>query len=315
MDIAVLGAGSLGSTIGGRLAQSGHAVTLINRNAAYVDRVTRAGLILDEGGRRDVIRLEARQKPDGGSPVDLLIVLVKSYHTEEAIRAARALIGPATTVLSLQNGLGQEDILSAVIGPERVIAGKTYVGGVMSAPGVIAAGTLGKETIIGELSGALTPRVQAIAQAFDAAGLRCIASPNIRGAMWDKLLVNVATGALAAITRLNYGNLYDIPEIADTAIAAVAEAMQVAAALEISLTTTDPRHAWDKAAKGLGFGFKTSMLQSLEKGAPTEIDFVNGAVARLGRGVAVPTPVNDTLVACIKGIERALSPKMEGQAA
>ncbi|WP_425102392.1 ketopantoate reductase family protein [Tropicibacter sp. S64] len=315
MDIAVLGAGALGSAIGGRLAQSGHAVTLINRNADHVDRMTHAGLMLDEGGRRDVVRVHARQTPDGATPVDLLIVLVKSYHTEEAIRSAQDLIGPGTTVLSLQNGLGQEDILIGVVGSERVIAGKTYVGGVMTAPGVISAGTAGKETIIGELSGALTPRVQAITQAFDAAGLRCIASPNIRGAMWDKLLVNVATGALAAITRLNYGNLYDIPEIAETAIAAVAEAMQVAAALDIELTTTHPGQAWDKAALGLGFEFKTSMLQSLEKGAPTEIDFVNGAVARLGREMAVPTPVNDTLVACIKGVERALSPKQEGQTA
>ncbi|MCV2868827.1 2-dehydropantoate 2-reductase [Defluviimonas sp. WL0002] len=315
MDIAVLGAGSLGSVIGGRLAKSGHAVTLINHNAAYVEAVNREGLVLNEAGHRGVVQITARKTSEGLAPVDLVIVLVKSFHTEEAICAASGLIGPGTTVMSLQNGLGQEEILARVVGAERVIAAKTYVGGVMTAPGVVSAGTVGKETIIGELSGEVTFRVQAIATAFEEADLRCIASHNIRGAMWDKLLVNVATGALAGITRLNYGNLYDIPEIADTAVKAVAEAMHVAAALGISLATTNPQAAWDKAAAGLGFDFKTSMLQSLEKGSRTEIDFINGAVTRAGARMAVPTPVNDTLVACIKGIERALDPKTEGQAA
>ncbi|MDP1668195.1 ketopantoate reductase family protein [Phaeovulum sp.] len=315
MDIAVLGAGSLGSVIGGRLAQSGHAVTLINRNPTYVEAVNRDGLILDEARRRDVIRVPARLTPEGLGPVELVIVLVKSFHTEESIRAARGLLGPQTTVMSLQNGLGQEDILARVIGAEHVVAGKTYVGGVMTASGVVSAGTTDKETIIGELSGAVTTRVCAIANAFETAGLACSTTDNIRGAMWDKLLVNVATGALAGITRLNYGNLYDIPELAQTAIEAVAEAMDVAALLGVGLKTTDPRQAWEKAAEGLAFTFKASILQSLENGSRTEIDFINGAVARAGRQLGFPTPVNDTLVACIKGLERALDPKMEGQAA
>ena len=124
--------------------------------------------------------------------------------------------------------------------------------------------------------------------------------------MWDKLLVNVATGALSAITRLDYGRLYAVPELRATAVAAVAEAMAVARAAGATLEFTAPEQAWNRAAEGLPPEFKASMLQSIEKGSPTEIDFVNGAVVRGGARYGVATPVNLALVACVKGIEHAI---------
>jgi 2-dehydropantoate 2-reductase len=164
---------------------------------------------------------------------------------------------------------------------------------------------VGKETLIGELDGSTSVRVQRIAACFAAAGLATTVSANIMGTVWDKLLINVATGAVSGITGLAYGPLYRIAEIEATAVAAVQEAMDVARASAVQLSYTDPRAAWTKAAAGLPEDFKTSMLQSLEKGSVTEIDFINGAVVRWGRRSGVPTPVNATLVACIKGIERA----------
>ena len=126
--------------------------------------------------------------------------------------------------------------------------------------------------------------------------------------MWDKLLINVATGALAGITRLTYGALYAVPEVESCALAAVAEAMAVAKASGVKLSWTEPRGPWLKASDGLPPEFKTSLLQSLEKGTRTEIDFINGSVVRGGERCGVPTPVNRTLVACVKGIERGLEP-------
>jgi 2-dehydropantoate 2-reductase len=124
--------------------------------------------------------------------------------------------------------------------------------------------------------------------------------------MWDKLLVNVATGALSGISGLPYGLLYAVPELKATAIAAVAEAMAVARASGVTLSFDDPEQPWAKAGAGLPFEFKASMLQSIEKGSITEIDFINGAVVRGGRKHGIATPVNETLVAAIKGIERRL---------
>jgi 2-dehydropantoate 2-reductase len=305
LKVGIIGAGALGSAIGGALAEGGHEVLLVNRNRTHVEAVNRDGLIMRAEGKDRLVPVRAAHPAEAGGPVDLVIVLVKSFHTTEAVKAAIGLIGPETTVLSLQNGLGHEDVLTDLIGRGRVIAGKTYVGGVMLGPGHVIAGVRGRQTIIGELDGRITPRIERIGAAFQAAGMQLVVSSNILGAMWDKLLVNVATGALSGITRLAYGDLYAVPELELTATAAVAEAIAVAKASGIALETIHPRDAWMKAASGLPPEFKASMLQSLEKGSATEVDFINGAVVRAGTKTGVPTPINATLVACVKGIERA----------
>lgn len=305
MRIGIIGAGALGSVIGGSLAEAGNDVLLVNRNRAHVDAINRDGLTIRTDGRDRAVAIRAAIPAEVGDPADLVIVLVKSFHTAEAVREAIGLVGPNTTVLSLQNGLGHEDILIGLVGRDRVIAGKTYVGGVMSGPGHVIAGVDGKETIIGELDGRISPRIERIAATFEAAGMKLVVSRNIMGAMWDKLLVNIATGALSGITRLAYGGLYAVPELEVAAMAAVAEAIAVAKASGIALETVHPRDAWVKAGSGLPPEFKASMLQSLEKGSVTEVDFINGAVVRAGAKAGVPTPVNATLVACVKGIERA----------
>jgi len=303
MKICFAGAGALGCSIGGTLSAGGNDVWLVDSNAAHVDAIRRNGLQMrTEDGEKNV-KVNARTGFDDVGLADLIIVLVKSFATAEVIRSATPVIGPGTVVMSLQNGMGHEDILIDAVGREKVMAGKTYVGGVYLGPGQVISGTRGKETVIGELDGKITPRAEAIGAAFAKAGMICTLSENIMGTIWDKLLINVATGAVSGITRLEYGPLYGIPEIEETAIAAVAEAMAVAKANGVEISYTDPRDPWIKASAGLPADFKTSMLQSLEKNSLTEIDFINGAVVRHGKRAGVPTPVNRTLVAMIKGIE------------
>lgn len=302
MKIFILGAGALGSAIGGALSGAGEDVTLIARQG-HVDAMISKGLTLREDGIDRVVRVKAATSLQGLGEADLIIVLVKSFHTREAIEDAVPSIGAGTTILSLQNGLGHEDVIANVVGRDKVIGGKTYLGGVLLAPGHVIAGLKGKETIIGELDGQISERVQRIVATFKRANLMITASNNILGTIWDKLLVNVATGALAGITRLPYGGLYQVPEIRACALAAIAEAMSVARASGIRLATTDVEQPWLKAAQGLPAEFKTSMLQSLEKGSATEIDYINGAVVRCGEKCGVATPVNQSLVACVKGIE------------
>ncbi|MDN4587701.1 2-dehydropantoate 2-reductase [Xenophilus aerolatus] len=307
MKIAILGAGALGCAIGAALTEAGHETWLLNRSAAHVEAMRRDGLRVDDAaGTRHVAVKAATAAADAGV-VDLVVVLVKSFHTDAAMRGALSLVGPHTMVLSLQNGLGHEDLLADIVGRERLLAGKTYVGGVMRGPGHIQSGIARKATYIGELDGRRTTRVEAIAAAFEAAGLHTLVSDNILGTMWDKLLVNVATGAITGITGLTYGQLYDEPLLQATALAAVQEAIDAAQAAGVRLSMTEPEQAWTLAAAGLPATFKTSMLQSLEKGSVTEVDFINGSVVRWGRRHGVPTPVNATLVACIKGIERAMA--------
>ena len=284
MKICILGAGALGCAIGAALSEAGHETWLLNRGRAHVEAMNQHGLrVQDERGERYVPVNAAIEAEDVGV-TDLVVVLVKSFHTAEAIAGALALIGPQTLVLSLQNGLGHEDILAEVVGRERVLAGKTYVGGVLLAPGSIRAGVAGKQTFIGELDGQLTPRVQAIAEAFNNAGLATTVSDNILGTMWDKLLVNVATGALSGITMLSYGQLYSEPLLESTAKAAVAEAIAVAERAGIRLSLTSPEAAWSLAEGSAG---ELPHLDAAEPGK--KLDHRNRLHQRLRRALG-PAP-------------------------
>lgn len=302
----MLGAGALGCSIGGALAQGGSEVILVDPFQAHVEAINANGLKIRVGDEEKIVRVRAYTSCEGLPQVDLIIVLVKSFATREAIESARSLVGEHTLVMSIQNGLGHEEILADVVGREHVLAAKTYVGGVFLEPGHIVSGYRGKQTYIGELDGRLTPNLQMVVDEFNNANLMTTASTNIVGTMWDKLLVNVATGALCGITRLPYGWLYQLPEIEESALAAVAEGIAVAKANDIELVSEDPKYFWKLAAEGLPPDFKTSLLQSLEKGQMTEIDFINGSVVRWGERSGIPTPVNRTLVACVKGIENWL---------
>ena len=309
MKICFLGAGSLGSAIGGTLALGGAEITLVNRSTAYVSAVNQNGLTLysgPDGAAPKIAKVKAVASPEGIGPVDLVVILVKSFDTKKAMENAQSLIGEGTSVLSLQNGLGNEEILADIVGEERLIGGRTYVGGVMTSPGHVIASTQGKETIIGELDGKNSARIRRLKETFDAAGMVLTTSDNITGQMWDKLLVNVATGAISGLTNLAYGDMYAMPEIEETALAAIAEGMAVAKASGINLSMNDPKTVWLKASAGLPAAFKTSMLQSLEKKSRTEIDFINGAVVRWGKKAGIQTPVNSALVACVKGLEKSL---------
>ncbi len=310
MKFAILGAGSLGSAIGGVLTEAGHSVCLITRNQAHVEAINQRGLVLRTDGVDRTVKAQAATSAIAAGVVDCVIVLVKSAQTRQAMEATLSLLGPDTTVLSLQNGLGHEDILSDVVGRGRVLAGKCYCGGQIIAPGQVICGTKGKDTHMGELDGSMSPRILRIAAAFNGAGLHTVVSDNIMGTIWDKLFINVATGALSGITRLAYGDLYQVPELRECAVAAVREAMAVAQARGVRTSITDPLQAWTKAGAGLPYEFKASILQTLERGVRTEVDYINGAVVQLGAQHGVPTPVNATLLACIKGLEQLLPPSL-----
>lgn len=310
MRIVIVGAGSLGSVVGGLLGRAAHHVTLITRNHAHVVAIQRAGGVwLDDGASRSLAPVDAAVDYSGfdDSGVDLVIVLVKSFDTVGAVTSALPVIGDLTIVLSLQNGVGCEDLIAGVVGRDRVVAGRTFVGGRLTEPGVVEFGAVGRETVIGELSGANTPRIVMLADQFRSAGMSTTISSDIRVTMWEKLFVNVATGAWSALTGLPYGELSIEPHVAEAAIATVAEAMSVAKALGVAVTTTDPSVPWRLAWEGLPYGFKASMLQSIEKGSRTEVDVIHGAVCRAGRDAGIPTPINDTLLAAVKGVERRLA--------
>lgn len=305
MKICMLGCGALGSTIGGTLAQGGSEVYFLDQWQDHVQAIQKNGLKMTDEKTTWFVPIDARNSAAGMGPMDLVIVLVKSFQTKDIIEKIQAtkVIGHETVVMSLQNGLGNEETIAEIVGKEKVVSGKTYCGGRLLGPGYVSASVKGKETYIGELDGRRTERIARIAAEFTQAGIHCEVSDNIKGLIWDKLLINVAAGALCAITRLPYGPLYEEPVIKDCAVAAIKEAIDVAKAAGVQLKSEDPEYPWYAASAGLPPTFKTSMLQSIESKRPTEVDFINGSIVTWGKKYGIATPVNQTLVACVKGIE------------
>ena len=303
MKICILGAGALGSSIGAVLTESGLDVHLVDTWKEHVTVMAEKGLRLKELDTDRVIKVRATDDVRTLGSVDLMILLVKSYSTEQAIRDAVPVIGKDTIVLSLQNGLGNEQIIARVVGKEHVLGGITYAGGVLLAPGHVLAGRKGKLTYIGELDGRKTARVEEISRLLSSAGVQTEVAEDIHARIWNKLLVNIAVSPLSAITGLSHGAMASVQEVVSCAEAAVAEAIAVAKASGVELATEDPCRIWKMATEGLPADHKSSMLQDIEKGSRTEIDFINGAVVQWGKKHGVPTPINSTLMAGVKGIE------------
>jgi len=306
MKICILGPGSLGSTFGGLLTEAGFDVHMVGPRTEHLDVMMVRGLTILEDSEERTVKVKVASDCGEVGPVDLVIVLVKSSHTRDAVEFAAPLMGENTVAISLQNGLGNEEILAEYLGKERVLSGKTYVGGVITEPGRVLVGRKGKLTQVGELEGGITERARRIGDLFTSAGLETNVYPEMRPLIWHKLLINVSTGAITGITGLSYGELVQVPEAVRCGTEAVAEAMTVARAAGVELDVEDPGEIFKAAVEGLPFDFKTSMLQDVLRGVKTEIDFINGAVVRLGRQYGIPTPVNQALVAGIKGIEFGL---------
>jgi 2-dehydropantoate 2-reductase len=301
MKIAVMGAGAMGSLFGGLLADAGEDVTLIDVWKEHVDAINARGLrIMGISGDR-TIEVNSTTDPGKVGPVDLVIIFVKSYDTAEAARDALPMASDGTVFLSLQNGLGNIDKIAEAAGRHRIIRGVTAQGSTMMGPGEIYHAGQGP-TVIGELYEASTERVERIAKAFNHAGIHTEISSNIMGALWSKVLVNVGINPLTALTGLRNGELLDHPEIRRVMKRAVEEATMVAQSLGIEMEFYNPVEKVYEVAEATAAN-RSSMLQDVERGRKTEIDTLNGAIAELGGRIGVDTPVNDTLVAAVKGLE------------
>lgn len=301
--VAVLGAGAIGGLFGALLREGGLNVTLIDRKDDHVTAINAEGLrIVGHGGDR-AIAIPATTEPSSVGPVDVVIVQTKAMHTIEAVTGARNLFGPDTVAISFQNGLGNEENIGSVIGVDRVLGGVTAQGATVVAPGVVRNfGNL--PSYIGELEPGPSERAERIAAAFSAAGLETRASGELRRVMWKKFLANVALSAASGATNLSSQEMMAIPELGAVCIGAMEEAALVAAAEGIPLSEADKREILAPLVSPDGTGAsKSSLCADLLNERPTEIDTIAGAVVRLGQAHAIPTPINQTLVAVIKGKE------------
>lgn len=304
MKIAIIGAGAMGSLYGAKLSvHAENEVHLVDVWKDHIDAINVNGLQVEERDGVLVYRnLKGHTSAEEVGICDLAIVFVKSTQTKAAVEAHAALFGPDTLALTLQNGLGNIEQISSVIGTQRVIAGTTAHGSTMMSPGKIRHAGKGK-TVIGELDGSQSFRIKGVAVLLDHAGMETAVSEKIVGLIWDKLLVNVGINALTGITKLCNGQLLDYPEIEELMAKAVSEGMAVAKAKGIALGFDDPiAHAKDLCRATATN--RSSMLQDILNGRRTEIDMMNGAIVREGKAMGIETPVNLALTNLITFISR-----------
>lgn len=284
-----MGAGAVGGFVGARFALSGVPVTLIGR-AGMVEAVADQGMRLDADGKTRRVRVTATTDPAGVADCDTVMIAVKSTATEAAAQAIAPHLSPDATVLSLQNGIGNLPILTRIL-DRPVLPALVYIAVSQTAPGHVR--HLGGQRIVVGLG----PRAQTAAQLFTDAGFDTELSDQAETALWVKLTVNCALNAVSALTAKPYGQIITQDGAEETLRAIVAECQAVATASGITLPD-------DIAEQALSLTRSmpnqlSSTAQDLAAGKPSEIGHINGEIARRGKTLGIPTPLNQALATLV----------------
>jgi 2-dehydropantoate 2-reductase len=299
MHIAILGAGAMGSLFGGLLAEAGHRVTLLDVDDAHLNAINQGGLRFStDAGERTVTNLQALRPEAATQPADLLIVFTKTMHTQAALGAARAALGPQTALLSLQNGLGNAERLAQFADPARVMIGVTTWPADKNGPGSVSshgAGTIRMMSADGAASLMLTRTVEALNEA----GLACTADADVWAAIWEKVAFNAALNSLCAVTGCTVGQLTNVADGETLALKIVGEVAAVAQAHGVAVNEA---HVADNVRHALAHhrAHRPSMLQDVLAGRKTEIEAINGAVVEAARFRAIAVPHTQTLLHLVR---------------
>jgi len=303
MRIAIVGAGATGSIYAGLLASAGNEVWAVDRWREHVDAIRERGLRVTGASGDRVVRLHATDDPAEVGVVDLVVLATKAYDVEDAARNLGPLIGDGTVVLPIQNGIGSVERVASIVGAERVIVG--VVGGFGAS--IVAPGHVhhhGMELVrLGERGAPASDRVEGIAAVWRQAGFTVRAFDDVDQLVWEKLICNVAFSATCAITRVTVGEVLDSPDLWSVSERCASEAYEVARAMGVGLGFDDPsRYVRDFGRKIAGA--QPSMLIDVLSGRRTEIDAINGAIPRLATPLGLAAPVNETVSALVRGIQR-----------
>jgi len=298
MNITILGAGALGSFIGGMLSTK-WPITLVGRKA-HIDAIKKNDLKIT-GKTNLTLKLDAVEDIQDVKSSDMIILTVKSYDTKKAVKEALSAVGKDAIILSLQNGLNNVEKIIDIAGSRGLICGVTSHGITFANNGHIHHAGVG-ETIIGAVQGVNDKELQKICDMFNAVGIETKKTDNIRGEIWAKVIVNAGINPLTALTHLQNGALLEIPELKALLEGVCREAIEVANACNVQLPCSDLIEKTKEVARSTKKN-KSSMLQDIERRRKTEIESINGEIVRLGKKHNIGTPINRVLVALVKSIE------------
>jgi 2-dehydropantoate 2-reductase len=324
MKYCVIGAGAIGGLLGARLSLAGEDVTFIERPGAHLDAIKEKGLKLLMHDGEELLARGVKITDDMAQAgvQDVVVIAVKAYHIPAIAARMRALFGPETAVITIQNGIpwwyfhkhgGEfegrrlESVdpsgeIDANIEPDRIIGCVVYPAAEIIAPGVIKH-VEGNRFPVGELDGSTSERIEKISQSLNNAGFKSFVLDNIRAEIWLKAWGNLSFNPISALTQATLVDICQFPLTRELAARMMEEAQTIANKLGITFRLTiDKRIA---GAESVG-KHKTSMLQDVEAGRPLEVEALVGTVVELGRVTSTPTPHIDAVYALVKLLDRVM---------
>jgi len=301
--IVIVGAGAMGGLWAGRLSAAGHVVTVVDPSPELRRAVDSRGLQVVDGDETLTQRVTTRGRMSEVGIAELVFVFVKGPDTGDVARGLPVVVGPTTTVVTLQNGWGNADVLASCVPPDQLVVGVTYEGASILAPGVVRRASRATTEVGPYRAEGGLARAAAVASVLDGAGLPCVVSDDVLTAIWRKLIHNAAVLPVAALCRLRGEQLVEAP--VDVVVdQLVAEAAAVARAIGRPIETAaslDRMHA----VMGTSGRSTPSMLADVEAGPRTEIDSINGAVLRAAAEAGVDAPLHQLMVSLVHGLERS----------
>jgi 2-dehydropantoate 2-reductase len=292
MKIAMMGSGGVGGFFGGRLAHAGYDVSFVARGA-HLAALRERGLLIESQAHGDlrVPKVRATDDPAEIGPVDVVIMSVKLWDTEAAIRQMRPMLKTGTAVLSLQNGVIKDDILRRELGEAPVMGGVCYVATTIARPGVILQTGTMQRVVIGEYDGRASERSRTLHEALGKSGANAELSTDVRRAIWEKYAFLVGISATTTAMRTTIGPIRKNPRSRAFLLEIFRETVAVGRAHGIALPA-DYADACLARADGLPEEMTASMAHDLQRGNRLEVEWLSGGVAQLGAAAGVPTPCN-----------------------
>ena len=301
MKIVIVGPGAMGCLFAAFLSKSKEEIWLLDKDKEGAAKINENGISLEgaSGTWQAKPKTTANTQDIGKS--DLILICVKSFHTKQAVEQIKPLLGEQTKILTLQNGIGNIEVIAELVGESRVIGGVTSEGATLIDTGKIRHAGRG-ETIIGSIDGKTPVEMRSIREVFNKVGFQTKMSRDIKSLIWSKLIINVGINALTAITRLPNGKLTEFEGTKRILRDAVTEATRIAKRKRIKLIYDDPLAKVEAVCESTS-GNLSSMLQDVLRKKRTEIDFINGVILRLGQELGIAVPTNKILVDLVKTIE------------
>ncbi|MFH0839649.1 MAG: 2-dehydropantoate 2-reductase [Candidatus Omnitrophota bacterium] len=310
MKIVIVGPGALGLLLVASLSRTKNDVWVLDKNAGRAKKIREDGIKVENSGNGSRVKVNASSEAKDIGLADIVIICVKSYDTESALKNAKPLIGERTYVLSLQNGLGNLQLISEFVDSAKIIGGVTYHGATLIDETTLKHTCKG-ETIIGQESGKVLGEIRDIAAILTKAGFPVKITKDINSAIWSKVVINTGINAISAIVRLKNGTLTENEYTREIVRRAVSEAAKVAKRKKAKLAYDDPIQKAEAVCKATADNI-SSMLQDALNRDMTEIDSINGAIVRQAKSMNIKTPTNEMLVELVKAIEITYDKRVKG---